>query len=62
MSYYLTKSINISLDNKNPLAKICKATGLKPAEVKSFALHKQSVDARNKNDLHFVCSFVIDTY
>ena len=61
MSYYLTKSINISLDNKNPLAKICKATGLKPAEVKSVALHKQSVDARNKNDLHFVCSFVIDT-
>ena len=61
MSYYLTKSINISLDNKNPLAKICKATGLKPTEVKTFALHKQSVDARNKNDLHFVCSFVIDT-
>ena len=61
MSTYLTKSINISLDNKNPLAKICKATGLKPNEVTSFALHKQSVDARNKNDLHFVCSFVIET-
>lgn len=61
MSYYLTKSINISLDNKNPLAKICKATGLKPNDVKSVALHKQSVDARNKNDIHFVCSFVIDT-
>ena len=61
MSLYLTKSINISLDNKNPIAKICKATGLKPNEVKSFALHKQSVDARNKNDLHFVCSFVVES-
>ena len=61
MSLYLTKSINISLDNKNPIAKICKATGLKPSEVKSFALHKQSVDARNKNDLHFVCSFVVES-
>lgn len=61
MSYYLTKSINISLDNKNPIAKICKATGLKPNEVTSITLHKQSVDARNKNDLHFVCSFVIQT-
>lgn len=61
MSLYLTKPINISLDNKNPIAKICKATGLKSTEVKSVTLHKQSVDARNKNDLHFVCSFVIDT-
>ena len=60
MSLYLTKPINISLDNKNPITKICKATGLKSTEVKSVALHKQSVDARNKNDLHFVCSFVID--
>ncbi len=61
MSLYLTKSINIPLDNKNPIAKICKATGLKTHEVTSVALHKQSVDARNKNDLHFVCSFVIET-
>ena len=61
MSTYLTKSINVSLDNKNPLAKICKVTGLKPNDVTSFALHKQSVDARNKSDLHFVCSFVIET-
>ncbi len=61
MSLFLTKPINISIDNKNPIAKICKATGLKPTDVKSVTLHKQSIDARNKNDLHFVCSFVIDT-
>ncbi len=60
MSLFLTKPINIAIDNKNPIAKICKATALNPAQVKSVTLHKQSVDARNKNDLHFVCSFVIE--
>lgn len=63
MVYFLTKSLSIPLgqdvnDVKNRLAKLLH---INACDMQSFWLHKQSVDARNKNDVHFVCSYVVET-
>ncbi len=62
MSLYLTKSLNIPLGSSKQAVqkKLCKLMGIKPDSLLSFRLHKQSVDARNKADVHFVCSYVAD--
>ncbi len=61
MKLYLTKAIKIPLDQQNVLAKISKAICVAPKDIVCYQLHKQSVDARDKNNLHFVCSFVVKT-
>ena len=63
MSIYLTKPINVPLgqDVTDARKKITKLLKIKDSELVSFHLHKQSVDARNKNDVHFVCSYVVET-
>ena len=63
MPFYLTKPIKIPLgqnvtDVRKKLASFLK---IKESELTSFHLHKQSVDARNKGDVHFVCSYVVQT-
>ena len=63
MSLYLTKPIKILLgqdvgDVRQKLANLLK---IKTEQIASFHLHKQSVDARNKSDVHFVCSYVVET-
>ena len=63
MSFYLTKPIKIPLDGDVCAVKekIAKLLRLREKDVKSVKLHKQSVDARNKRDVHFVCSYVVET-
>lgn len=63
MSYYLTKPINVPLGSSKEQVfdKICKQLRLKRGDVKSAVLHKQSVDARDKSNVRFVCSFVVQT-
>ena len=63
MAFYLTKPLNIPLghDVNNVRGKLLKLLCLKDKELVSYCLHRQSVDARNKNDVHFVCSYVVET-
>lgn len=61
--YYLTKPINVSLgqDVHAQQDRICKALRLNARDISKTWLYKQSVDARNKRDVHFVCSYVVQT-
>ena len=63
MSFYLTKPIKIALgeDVYAANAKVAKLLRVREKDLKSVRLHKQSVDARNKSDVHFVCSYVVET-
>ena len=63
MQYFLTKPIKIALDGdvNAANAQIAKLLRLREKDVKSVRLHKQSIDARNKSDVHFVCSYVVET-
>ena len=63
MSLYLTKPIKIPLggDVNAVKEKIARQLRLREKDVKSVRLHKQSIDARNKSDVHFVCSYVVET-
>lgn len=62
MPFYLTKPLSIPLgsDETYVKAKLLAKLRLSEKQLKSFALHRQSVDARNKNDVHFVCSYVVE--
>ena len=61
MSTFITKPINVPLGKtdcyKQLIADKC---ALKLNQIKSVTLHKQSVDARDKSNVHFVFSFLID--
>ena len=63
MAFYLTKPIKIPLgeDVNSATAKIAKHLKIREKDVKSLQLYKQSIDARNKSDVHFVCSYVVET-
>lgn len=63
MAFYLTKPINIPLGASESFVKnkLLKQLRLAEKQLKSFALNKQSVDARNKQEVHFVCSYVVET-
>ena len=63
MAFFLTKPLNIALgqDVNDVRQKLLKLLRLRDKELVSFCLHRQSVDARNKNDVHFVCSYVVET-
>ncbi len=63
MNCYLTKPIKIALGQDVMSCKdlIGKSLGVDPRDIVDFSLHKQSVDARNKSDVHFVCSYTVNT-
>ena len=63
MPFYLTKPIKVPLgsDVNAVNARLAKLLRLREKDFKSVRLHKQSVDARNKSDVHFVCSYVVET-
>lgn len=63
MAFFLTKPLNIPLgQNVNDVRrKLLKLLRLNDKQLVSYCLHRQSVDARNKNDIHFVCSYVVET-
>ncbi len=62
MSLYLTNPISIPLkaDKSVVTNKLCRLLRVKPNYLKSVALYKRSIDARNKSSVHFVCSYVVD--
>ncbi len=62
-NFFATNSIKIPL-GQNVLdvkAKLAKLLGVREKDVKSVALKKQSVDARDKNNVHFVCSYIVES-
>ena len=63
MAFFLTKSINIPLGQSvnDVRQRLLKLLRLKDSQLESFCLHRQSIDARNKGDVHFVCSYVVET-
>lgn len=63
MPFYLTKAINIPLGSpeQEVSRKICKSLGIRSENLQSYRLNKQSVDARSKSDVHFVCSYIAQT-
>jgi len=64
-NYFLTKPINVPLgqnvDDAQIADRLAKLMGTSTSHVMSVTLHKQSVDARNKNNVHFVCSYVVES-
>ena len=61
-NFFVTNSIKIPLgqDVLDVKSRIAKLVGVSVREILSLELKKQSVDARDKRDVHFVCSYVIE--
>lgn len=60
---FLTKPISVPL-SANATAvtdKLCRFLHVSKQKITNITLHKQSIDARNKGDVHFVCSYVVET-
>lgn len=55
--------ISLPLDYNDDTIKsiICNKFKLKPNCIKGISLYRRSVDARNKNNIHFICTIDIDT-
>lgn len=64
-NFFLTKPIKVPLgqstDGARLTERLAKLLGTTPSHVLHPTLHKQSVDARNKDDVHFVCSYVVQS-
>ena len=56
---YLTKPINFKVDEIPTKRHITKSLGVPTDAVKSFTLHKKSIDARKKDAIKIVCAFVV---
>ena len=52
--------LNIDEDLEVLKFKVLKQLKLSPSDLKTFKLIKKSVDARDKNDIHFVCSVAVN--
>ncbi len=61
MAQYITKQVNVDIDS-NVLDKDALAhyIGCKAKNILSYTLHKQSIDARKKGNIHYVCSYIVD--
>lgn len=61
---YLTKPISIPIDkiddHEYVTSKLYKHLRARRRDFLSYTLHKRSIDARNKDDVHYVCSYVVD--
>ncbi len=59
----IINNVNLSLDtdfeNLNSVA--AKALKIRESDILSATLHRKSVDARRKNDVHFCCSIKVET-
>lgn len=58
---YIIKNVKLPLDTNfsDITSIISKITGLTKNDIISAKLHKKAVDARKKNNIHFLCSFVV---
>ncbi len=63
MSYYLSTSISIPLgtDVSEATSLVARAHRLETRDIDSCTLYRKSVDARKKDNVHFVCSYVFST-
>ncbi len=63
MGEYVTSPIKIALgsDVNDVWGLVAKTIGLQPQQLDEVVLKKQSVDARDKNNVHFVCSYLVKT-
>lgn len=61
---YLTSPFPIPLGKANDrsylTSKLCRILRVRQGDISAYTLHKRSIDARNKSDVHFVCSYVVD--
>lgn len=64
MSLYLTKPFAIPIDKIDDreyvTSRLYRLLRTRRCDFLSYALHKRSIDARNKADVHYVCSYVVD--
>ena len=61
MALYLSKSIKIPLGKTGESTQmLCRLVGLNEKQIRNVVLYKQSVDARDKSNVHFVCSFLFE--
>lgn len=64
-NFFLTKPINVPLGQSTEgvylIERLAKLLGTTSSHVLFATLHKQSVDARDKSDVHFVCSYVVQS-
>ena len=61
---YKTKDIQLSVNefhNKNHLQIVAEFLKLKKESLSNVSVFKKSVDARRKNNVHYVVSFVFET-
>ena len=58
---YIIKNVKLPLDTNfsDITSIISKITGLTKNDIIYAKLHKKAVDARKKNNIHFLCSFVV---
>ncbi len=63
MNYYLSSSINIPIGSNVDKAThlVAKVHNLDVKDIYSCTLYRQSVDARRKDNVHFVCSYIFST-
>lgn len=63
MPFYVTKPLNIALEDSviDVKERLLAFLRLRPDELKSFSLRRQSVDARDKSYVHYVCSYIVET-
>ncbi len=59
---YRISEISMKLDGTEEDLKREAAARLKvsPGQIRAFKLYKKSVDARKKNDVHFICTVDVD--
>lgn len=62
-NFFVTNSMQIPLGNDvlDVKKRVAKLVGLSEKDILSLSLKKQSIDARNKSDVHFVCSYIVET-
>lgn len=57
---FLINNVKVNLDNKNYKSAIAQKLKIKEDDIISYKLKKKAVDSRNKNDVFFICNFVIE--
>lgn len=60
MQKYIIQNVKIPLNCNNVLDRVAAAVGLKTSLIHNLELYKQSLDARIKKQVHYVCSFVFE--
>ena len=60
----ILNNVNLPLDTEFSKLEqiIAKELKIDKSKIKNVVLHKKSVDARRKNDVHFCCSFLVETF